>query len=110
MVPGALNLIQGPRLYRELLKKGVPDNEIELVGHWNPKNIVDSIPESTERRIARVEQSKPLRLLIPVGGAGAQQSFLVELVKECAPLVKEGKLQLFLNAGDHEHMRRSDEL
>ena len=104
IVPGALNLVQGPRLYRELMKLGVPDDELELAGHWNPQNIVETIPEATERRIQRVEKKQPLRLLIPVGGAGAQRSFLVNLVKECAPLVKEGKLQLFLNAGDHEHM------
>ena len=107
VVPGALNLIQGPRLYRELMKKGVPDHEIELVGHWNPRNIVETIPLSTKRRIARLQDQKPLRLLIPVGGAGAQQSFLVELVKQCAPLVKAGKLELLLNAGDHAHMKKA---
>jgi len=105
VVPGALNLVQGPRLYRELMKLGIPDKDLELVGHWNPRNIVETIPEATERRIQRVESKKPLRLLIPVGGAGAQRTFLRDLVKECAPLVKQGKLQLFLNAGDHEHMR-----
>ena len=107
IVPGALNLVQGPKLYRELMKLGVPDKELKLVGHWNPRNIVESIPEATKRRIQRVEKKQPLRLLIPVGGAGAQRSFLVELVKECAPLVKLGKLQLFLNAGDHDHMRKA---
>lgn len=105
VVPGALNLVQGPRLYRELVKLGVPDAEIELVGHWNPRNIVETIPQATQRRIERVSSSQPLRLLIPLGGAGAQQSFLTELVKRCLPLVKQGKLQLLLNAGDHEHMK-----
>ena len=107
VVPGALNLVQGPRLYRELLKLGVPDAELELVGHWNPRNIVESIPEATQRRIERVENGKPLRLLIPVGGAGAQESFLTNLVDECLPLVREGKLELLLNAGDHDHMKKA---
>ena len=107
VVPGALNLVQGPRLYRELLKLGVPDAELELVGHWNPRNIVESIPEATQRRIERVENGKPLRLLIPVGGAGAQESFLTSLVDECLPLVREGKLELLLNAGDHDHMKKA---
>lgn len=111
VVPGALNLVQGPRLYRELLKLGVPDDDLELVGHWNPRTIVDSIPEATQRRIDRVssDDKKPLRLLIPLGGAGAQQSFLTELLRQCLPLVREGKLQLFLNAGDHDHMKRAFE-
>mmetsp|Transcript_14584 Transcript_14584/g.29570 ORF Transcript_14584/g.29570 Transcript_14584/m.29570 type:complete len:551 (+) Transcript_14584:197-1849(+) len=112
VVPGALNLVQGPRLYRELLKMGVPDADLELAGHWNPRNIVQSIPQATERRIHRIQHQQPLRLLIPLGGAGAQQSFLTELLHECIPLVKEGKLQLWLNAGDHEHMKTAfqDEL
>ena len=104
IVPGALNLVQGPKLYRELMKLGVPDHEVQLVGHWNPRVIVDTIPEATQRRIERIESKQPLRLLIPVGGAGAQRSFLVDLVKECAPHVQEGKLELLLNAGDHDHM------
>ena len=107
IVPGALNLVQGPKLYRELLKLGVPDSDLELIGHWNPKIIVDNIPETTERRIERVQKKRPLRLLIPVGGAGAQESLLVDLVEACAPLVREGRLQLFLNAGDHAHMDKA---
>lgn len=107
VVPGALNLVQGPSAYRELLKMGVPEKEIELVGHWCPKYLVDDIPDAVERRIARVEKQKPLRLLIPVGGAGAQKTHLKKLIKACAPLVKAGKLQLFLNAADHEHIQEA---
>lgn len=34
VVPGALNLVQGPSLYQELIQMGVPEDEIELAGHW----------------------------------------------------------------------------
>jgi hypothetical protein len=44
-------------------------------------------------------------LLIPVGGAGAQKTFIVNLIQAVQPLILEGKLQLFLNAGDHTHMK-----
>jgi hypothetical protein len=48
-----------------------------------------------------------VRLLIPVGGAGdAQQSFVCKLVAALAPMVKFGKVQLLLNAGDHAHMKQ----
>ena len=30
VVPGALNLVQGPRLYRELMKLGIPDKDLEI--------------------------------------------------------------------------------
>lgn len=107
VVPGALNLVQGPALYQGLLRLGVPEDELELVGHWCPKEMVDAIPVATERRIRRVENNKPLRLLIPVGGAGAQETFLREIIENCAPLVQAGKLQLFLNAGDHAHIKNA---
>ncbi|KAL3906732.1 MAG: hypothetical protein SGILL_009155, partial [Bacillariaceae sp.] len=109
VVPGALNLVQGPRAYQELLKLGVPDSDMELAGHWCHKKLVADIPQVVDRRIRRVNDKKPLRLLIPVGGAGAQKSLLSDIVETCAPLVKEGKLQLFLNAGDHSHMREEFE-
>lgn len=107
VVPGALNLVQGPALYQELLKMGVPDAELELAGHWCHKDLVDGIESATKRRTARAQNGKPIRLLIPVGGAGAQKGYLTSLVKECAPLVKAGQLQLFLNAGDHEHIDKA---
>lgn len=109
VVPGALNLVQGPRAYQELLKLGVPEDEMELAGHWCHKQLVCDIPTVTDRRIRRAESSKPIRLLIPVGGAGAQKTLLKDLVAACAPLVKAGQVQLFLNAGDHSHMREAFE-
>jgi len=104
VVPGALNLVQSPSLYQEMLKLGVPENEIELVGHWCPEQMVKNLPEATRRRIQRKKDQKPVRLLIPVGGAGAQQSLLCEIIDKTAPLVKAGKVQLLLNAGDHDHI------
>jgi hypothetical protein len=49
-------------------------------------------------------------MLIPVGGAGdAQRSFVGKLVAALAPMVKFGKVQLLLNAGDHAHMKQAFE-
>lgn len=107
VVPGALNLVQGPSNYHNLLRMGVPSENLRLAGHWIPKRLVEGAPEACERRRerARHRATRPLRLLIPVGGAGAQRKFIVALVKRLAPLVKDGKVQLFLNAGDHAHMK-----
>jgi len=66
--------------------------------------MVQNIPVAVQRRIQRKQDNKPVRLLIPVGGAGAQESFLCEIIAQCAPLVQAGQLQLFLNAGDHDHI------
>lgn len=105
VVPGAYNLVQGPSNYHNLLRMGVPADRLELAGHWIPKDMVDGIEADCGAREARAAARKPLRLLIPVGGAGAQKSFVCSLVKALKPRIEEGSVQLMLNAGDHEHMR-----
>jgi hypothetical protein len=113
VVPGALNLVQGPTNYHNFLKMGVPPSQLQLAGHWIPKDLVDGIPTTCQWRIDRAnasaEKRPPLRIIIPVGGAGAQRKFVTALVAALAPLVKAGKVQLFLNAGDHKHMKEAFE-
>jgi hypothetical protein len=49
-------------------------------------------------------------MLIPVGGAGVhQRSFVCKRVAALAPMVKFGKVQLLLNAGDHADMKKAFE-
>lgn len=107
VVPGCLNLVQGPVNYQNFLKMGVDEKNIQLAGHWIPRDLVVNIPDDCARRIARAQSSegKPRRILIPVGGAGAQRKFIVQFVEALEPFVKQGKVQLFLNAGDHKHMK-----
>mmetsp|Transcript_10267 Transcript_10267/g.15069 ORF Transcript_10267/g.15069 Transcript_10267/m.15069 type:complete len:554 (+) Transcript_10267:81-1742(+) len=105
VVPGALNLVQGPTNYAQLLRMGVPPEEIQMAGAWIPCDLVDNLNKDCNARIARAKSNnKPLRILIPVGGAGAQRLFVTKLVKALMPRVRKGDIQLFLNAGDHEHM------
>jgi len=105
VVPGALNLVQGPSNYHAFLQMGVPQRDLALAGHWIPRDLVEGIPDACARRVARRAAGKPLRIVIPVGGAGAQRKFIVSLVGALAGLVKAGRVQLFLNAADHEHMK-----
>jgi hypothetical protein len=107
VVPGALNLVQGPSNYHSFLKMGVPEECLAVAGHWIPRDLVEGIPQTCLWRINRRKDGKPLRIIIPVGGAGAQRKFIVEMVGAFSGLVKEGKVQLFLNAGDHEHMKEA---
>jgi hypothetical protein len=109
VVPGALNLVQGPTNYHNFLKMGIPPSQLQLAGHWIPKELVDDIPTTCQWRIQRRLDGKPVRVLIPVGGAGAQRSFVCKLVAALAPMVKFGKVQLLLNAGDHAHMKQAFE-
>lgn len=105
VVPGALNLVQGPTNYHRLLRMGVPPDELKLAGAWIPRDLVDNLKADCTARIARAAAKKPVRLLIPVGGAGAQRTFVSNFVQALGPLVRAGKVQLLLNAGDHAHMK-----
>jgi len=102
---GAYNLVQGPSNYHNLLRMGVPANRLVLAGHWIPKDVVDNIEFDCELRKERTKAGQPIRILIPVGGAGAQKTFVTTFVKTLKGHVQAGKVQLFLNAADHDHMR-----
>ena len=104
-VPKTLNLVQGPVNYQCFLKMGVRPEEIKWAGHWCPRDMVTNIEKDSKRRIDRAAAERPIRILIPVGGAGAQRKFIINFVRALASYVKDGKVQLFLNAGDHEHMK-----
>lgn len=86
---------------------GVAADQLRLAGHWCPADLVKNIETDCKRRIARAQDpnGKPRRLLIPVGGAGAQKSFIIQLIEAVEPWIRRGQLQLFLNAGDHKHMK-----
>jgi len=113
-VPNTMNLVQGPVNYQSFLKMGVRAEGLEWAGHWCPADMVQNIDVDCSRRIQRARdrasggaKTKPLRILIPVGGAGAQRKFIIGLVRTLAPRVQSGEVQLFLNAGDHSHMKQA---
>jgi hypothetical protein len=118
-VPNALNLVQGPVNHQSFLQMGISGDELAWAGHWCPYDLVSNIEKDCRHRIERRQGASsssassaasaapavPLRLLVPVGGAGAQRKFILGLVKALSPLVRSGKVQLLLNAGDHAHMK-----
>jgi len=71
--------------------------------HRIPAPMLAYSPRRLRKQRARARQ--PRRILIPVGGAGAQKTFVSQFIQALGSHVAEGKVQLMLNAGDHEHMR-----
>eukprot|EP00904_Undaria_pinnatifida_P009000 jgi/Undpi1/522/HiC_scaffold_10.g03986.m1 len=108
VVPGAINLVQGPANYEALLRKGVPPDQVRLAGHWVPKDVHDTIEQDCKSRMVRAAAGvSPRRLLVPVGGAGAQRKFVSGFVQNLMEPLKDGRVRLFLNAGDHANMQES---
>ncbi len=104
LVPGALNLVQSPGNHTKLLQLGMPPESVASAGAWVSHGIASNAIADSAARIARHDRGAPLRLLVPVGGAGAQRVFINALLGELAPLLRDGRVHLMLNAGDHDHM------
>ena len=104
LVPGALNLVQSPGNHTKLLQLGMPPESVAWAGSWVSHAIASKAIEDSEVRIQRCHDRKPLRLLVPVGGAGAQKVYINALLTELAPLLRDGRIHVIINAGDHAHM------
>ena len=104
LVPGALNLVQSPSYFDKLLDMGCPAKSLRLAGHWVSSDLcLNAIPDS-KARIERSERNLPRRFLIAVGGAGAQSAFLAGLLAGIAPLLRDKRIRIYLNCGDHKHI------
>jgi hypothetical protein len=105
IVPGALNVVQTSASYERLRQLGVPRDEVALAGHWVGRELVENLEDDCAARISRAERSAPRRLLISIGGAGAQRRFVGRLLRALRPLMWAGEVRVLLNLGDHERLR-----
>ena len=81
--------------------KGIPEDQLKEVGHYIDHELVVNIDKDCEARIARIKKGEPLRILLTVGGAGAGAPMFASIIKHLLPYVKEKKVALFMNFGDH---------
>ncbi|SDI10447.1 hypothetical protein SAMN05421804_101692 [Proteiniclasticum ruminis] len=110
---GALHTVQTPfafagyKMLKGMTKKktlGMPSGSLLYTGHYVDHELVSNLYEDTEKRRKRIEEGKPLRLLIPVGGAGAGKEMIKELLRYLAPRIEKKDVQVLLNFGDHLNM------
>ena len=83
--------------------KGVPSDSIRLTSHYVDHELVENIEVDCAARLKRIADKAPRRLLISIGGAGAQQKLLVEVTRSLLPRIREGKTTLLINFGDHKN-------
>ena len=109
---GALNTVQSPSSYfrfRTMMGMGpgggagmpMPAESLKLTAHYIDHELVANVEEDCTARINRIEKGKPRRLLISIGGAGAQQDLLTGVVRHLLPHIQDGRVVLFINFGDH---------
>ena len=110
---GAIHCVQTPFAYLgyKMLNgmakkplKGIPEDQIYEVGHYVDHELVENIEKDVANRVKRIKNNEPIRILMSVGGAGAGAKYFLDIINHLLPLVKEKKVALFLNLGDHLDM------
>lgn len=111
---GALHTIQTPSSYigyrtlagfdekRTLNPMG--ENDIVYTAHYVDDELVQNIEKDCAARIDRLQNGKPLRFLLSIGGAGAQGDYFASLIKTLVPYIKQNKATLYLNIGDYANV------
>ena len=81
--------------------KGIPDSDIREVGCFIDHELLKDLSEDNRRRKERLAAGRPLRILMPVGGAGAGTKLFEGMIEHLIPYILKGKAALYLNTGDH---------
>lgn len=110
LAEGSIHTVQTPFAYfgyktlNGFAKKplnGIPKSDLKMVGCYVDHELLVNLEEDNKLRKERIANGKPLRLLLTVGGAGAGFDMFLAMVKHLIPYVKENKVTLFINFGDH---------
>lgn len=108
---GAIHAVQTPFAYlgyktldgfAKTPLKGIPESDIKAVGRFVDHELLVDLENDNLRRINRIKNGEPLRILLTVGGAGAGFDMFVSMVKHLLPYVAAKKVALFINFGDHK--------
>ncbi len=117
LAEGAIHTVQTPSSYigykvlrgmdekREL--KIMPEGSVYNVGHYIDDEFVKNIEVDTAARLGRKNSGAPMRFLLSIGGAGAQQKLFEDIIRHLIPAVRYKKAALLVNVGDHADVWKS---
>ncbi len=82
--------------------KPMPDNSLKIVGHYVDHELLVNLKDDNKKRIKRLENNEPIRLLLTVGGAGAGFDMFLKMIVHLKPYLDKKQVALFINFGDHK--------
>ena len=80
----------------------IPPEAIAYTGHHVDHELVENIEVDCAARLRRMNDNEPRRLMLTMGGAGAQRELFKAIIEHCIPLIQQDKVALFVNLGDHK--------
>ena len=112
LTEGAKHGVQSPSGYfgfrtmrgfdeKDKVMNPMPAEALFYTGHHIDHELVENIEIDCQARIQRMRNNEPRRFLITMGGTGAQKELFKAVIEHCIPLIREEKLTLFVNLGDH---------
>jgi len=112
LTEGAKHAVQSPSGYygframkgfdaKGKILTGTPKDAIYFTGHHVDHELVHNIEADCKARMDRAAKGAPRRFMITMGGAGAQKELFKAVIDHAIPLIKEKKITLFVNLGDH---------
>jgi UDP-N-acetylglucosamine:LPS N-acetylglucosamine transferase len=112
LAEGSIHVVQTPSSflgYKTLkgmdgkkILNSMPDGDIYDVGHYIDHELVVNLDSDCEKRLQRIKNKKAKRILLTVGGAGAQKEIFAQIIRKIIPLVKNNEAVLYINVGDHK--------
>ncbi len=86
---------------KNTILKPIPNDQLFNVGHYIDHELVVNLDEDCKKRLARIHNKESKRVLLTVGGAGAQKEIFTEIIKTLLPKVTNHEVTLLINVGDH---------
>jgi UDP-N-acetylglucosamine:LPS N-acetylglucosamine transferase len=114
LAEGSIHTVQTPSCYQGYLtlngmdpKKTLnpmPADQLVNTGHYIDHELLKDLKGDTAKRVARLKNGEALRVLMTIGGAGAQQEIYAQLIRDLLPAIQRKNVTLLINVGDHRHV------
>lgn len=114
LAEGSIHAVQTPSAYlgyHQLRDMGegrrlsaMPLGSLAYAGHYVDHELASNIEADCAARRRRLLGGGPVRYLISVGGAGAQQDLFAAIIRRLLPYVRTDQAALLVNVGDHRRV------
>lgn len=94
-------MLKGMGKHADDILRPMPSSALSLTGHYVDHELVANLENDCAARIGRMERGDPRRLLLSIGGAGAQGELALAVIRKLANRLADESVALLINTGDH---------